>query len=465
MKAIHKKIALLLVAAFALLYLLFPAASVSAFAAEAGSGVLNDLLTDESFDVDKFAYQANDYSLHVIQIAESTDGELLVYVYQPSGETANLRASSINIARERTNSVGLGFLNYSLSFCNSSGVFFKYRVEGFKLEKVPLRYYNISNILRPFDKSLGDTLEGDNTAKDVPYAVGQFWTVCTINDEITYDMTETEVIEITDKYVGFVRYLDGKTFAWKTYTESTDSHFVAFSTDRQIDRLLTASITYTTQTVDAKYCVNSVHTKHGYKEFYDVTLGEPVTEPKLDLSYDQVGGSKKYDWARIERTEDFLKSVDNENYKLTKQGSQSLDKTQWVLRFTETGYKGTGTSVGGEDILGIVLTGGWYMLFRDDPRIQSTQVSDVMILQLGFETDGVYYNLGAVDNHQTGSGFSISEFIGNKKNWWKIVLAVIAVIVFLILLYFVLKLFLGRNKTVIKFETNDNYKSISRKRK
>ena len=253
MKAIHKKIALLLVAAFALLYMLFPAASVSAFAAEAGSNVLEDLQTDENFDADKFEYKANDYSLHVIQLAESTEGELLVYVYQPSGETANLRASSINIARERTNSIGLGFLNYSLSFCNSSGVFFKYKVEGFKLETVPLRYYNISNILRPFDKSLGDTLEGDNTAKDVPYAVGQFWTACTVNGEITYEMTATEVIEIRDKYVGYVRYLDGMNLSWKTTSTSTDSHFVAFSTDKQIDRLLTASVTYTTQTVEAKF--------------------------------------------------------------------------------------------------------------------------------------------------------------------------------------------------------------------
>ena len=463
MKAIHKKIALLLVAAFALLYMLFPAASVSAFAAEAGSNVLEDLQTDENFDADKFEYKANDYSLHVIQLAESTEGELLVYVYQPSGETANLRASSINIARERTNSIGLGFLNYSLSFCNSSGVFFKYKVEGFKLETVPLRYYNISNILRPFDKSLGDTLEGDNTAKDVPYAVGQFWTACTVNGEITYEMTATEVIEITDKYVGYVRYLDGMNLSWKTTSTSTDSHFVAFSTDKQIDRLLTASVTYTTQTVEAKFCANVLHTKHKYKSFYDVTLGEPQTVPKLDLSYDQVGsneGSSKYDryeWNRIERTDDFLKSVDNENYKLTQQGSQSLDKTQWVLRFLETDYQAQ-SSTG----VWVSLLSPLALLFTDDIAVRSTQVSDVMILQLGFETDGVYYNLGAVDNHQTGSGFSISEFIGNKKNWWKIVLAVIAVIVVLILLYFVLKLFLGRNKTVVNITSE---KSAPQKRK
>ena len=185
--------------------------------------------------------------------------------------------------------------------------------------------------------------------------------------------------------------------------------------------------------------------------------------PKLDLSYDQVGsneGSSKYDryeWNRIERTDDFLKSVDNENYKLTQQGSQSLDKTQWVLRFLETDYQAQ-SSTG----VWVSLLSPLALLFTDDIAVRSTQVSDVMILQLGFETDGVYYNLGAVDNHQTGSGFSISEFIGNKKNWWKIVLAVIAVIVFLILLYFVLKLFLGRNKTVVNITSE---KSAPQKRK
>ncbi len=149
MKAIHKKISLLLIAVFFLLYFLFPLVPVSAFAAEAGSNVLDDLHTDEEFDESKFPYVANDFSLQIIQIAESTDGELLIYVYQPSGEVTNLHASSINIAREMTNSVGLGFRNYRLSFCNSSSVFFKYKVEDFEIRKDAVRYYNISNILRP----------------------------------------------------------------------------------------------------------------------------------------------------------------------------------------------------------------------------------------------------------------------------------------------------------------------------
>ena len=62
------------------------------------SDVLDDLRKDENFSLSTYPSMANDYSLQVIQIAESTGKELFVYVYQPSGQAKDLRASSINIA-------------------------------------------------------------------------------------------------------------------------------------------------------------------------------------------------------------------------------------------------------------------------------------------------------------------------------------------------------------------------------
>ena len=62
------------------------------------SGVLDDLQKDDSFDESHYPAVADDYSLKIIQIAESVDGELFLYVYQPSGQAKNLIASSINIS-------------------------------------------------------------------------------------------------------------------------------------------------------------------------------------------------------------------------------------------------------------------------------------------------------------------------------------------------------------------------------
>ena len=57
---------------------------------------------------------------------------------------------------------------------------------------------------------------------------------------------DIETIVVTDKFVGFVRYKDG----FKLYVGACDSDFVAFNTDKPIDKLLEADVYYTTQSYD-----------------------------------------------------------------------------------------------------------------------------------------------------------------------------------------------------------------------
>ena len=90
------------------------------------STVLDDLQKDENFNIEDYPLIENDYSLKVIQVAESSDKELFIYVYQPSGEKEDLRATSINIS---TNKESLLFIKYNLSLIHSSSVFYKYKVE------------------------------------------------------------------------------------------------------------------------------------------------------------------------------------------------------------------------------------------------------------------------------------------------------------------------------------------------
>ena len=50
------------------------------------TSVLEDLVKDENFNIEEYPVIEENYSLQVIQIAESEDNELFIYVYQPSGQ-------------------------------------------------------------------------------------------------------------------------------------------------------------------------------------------------------------------------------------------------------------------------------------------------------------------------------------------------------------------------------------------
>ena len=102
-----------------------------------------------------------------------------------------------------------------------------------------------------------------------------------------------------------------------------------------------------------------------------------------------------YKWDRIQTVDDFLKGENCDNIyhgavlnvktssKLTDDALAELKGKKWVLRFTETSYA--------------LNSGG-----NGSSSSRSTLVGDVTILRLKFETDGITYNLGVIDNKQTG---------------------------------------------------------------
>ena len=94
--------------------------------------------------------------------------------------------------------------------------------------------------------------------------------------------------------------------------------------------------------------------------------------------------------------DDFIKGENRENIyhgavldvktssKLTDEALTELKGKKWVLRFAETNYS----------LNGYASTGSTFESY--------TLVGDVTILRLKFETDGITYNLGVIDNKQTG---------------------------------------------------------------
>ena len=395
MKKLHRNRTRICTIVFALLLFVasvFPTISsgIKVYAyTEKYTSVLEDLQKDESFDVNDYPSDPDDYSLDVIQVAESSEGELFVYVYQPSDETKELVATSINISK----GVGenLAFKNYRLSLLNSEGVFDKYLVKGFTVLDETERIYQISSILRFYDSSI-DTAPSTNTEQTMSekaFKVAKRWTITTVDGVVTYSATDIEVIEITSKIVGTVRYVDGFFLRSEKYT---DSHFVAFTTDKPIGTLYEADIYFVTRGYKTNDAPMIDLPELSGERVYD----EVSNEHYLTLLYTQAASNKgngfygvKYEWKRIQSVSDFLASEDISAMTFTKGVAGDLAKQTWILRFFESSYSymDHGSAWGGD--LGSSSRG--------------VEVSDVMILRLKFETLGITYNLGVIDNKTTGS--------------------------------------------------------------
>ena len=393
MRSVFNRIAVLIIT---LCVFLTGAQSFSAVAAEenkTASGVIEDLSKDASFNAANYPSNAKDYSLSVMQLAESTDKELFIYVYQPSGD--KVRASSINISTTINDEIS--FFNYPLKLLNFEGTLFKYKVTNFEVKKDPVRYYAISSIYRPFDESIGDKKLGNNTINEVNYAVNKQYCFGEINGKPYVNCIDIETIVVIDKFVGFVRYPDG--FKLFTGAGACDSHFVAFNTDKKIDKLFEADVYYTTQKVSYDFFTEDSP--------FSIKFGDSKTDNYAYLKYtdkvEHTGGgffAGTYKWDRIQSVDDFIKTEDRTTVyygavlnskvssKLTDEALNELKDKKWVLRFIETSYNKSPRSGMG--------AATYY-------HAETTMVGNVTILRLKFETDGITYNLGVIDNKQTGS--------------------------------------------------------------
>ena len=403
--------------------------------------VLVDLQKDENFKINDYPANANDNSLDVIQIAESVNKQLFIYVYQPSAFKNSLMASSIRLSVPEVGKDST-YKDYPLELLSKNGQFQKYRVKDLTVKDESVRYYEIVQIERPFSSKIDTAPSNGNTISTVPFEIGQKWEIATINGQTSYRMLDSEVITITDKFVGFIRYWDG--INW--IPSSTDSHFVAFNTDKPMDRLMEVDLTYKKSSHTVSYTNGSITTEsYGSAEEVFTTLDEKGEGENSANGWFSV----KYSWKRIEKTSDFLLQAEEDDIVLTKEGSDSLSKTKWILRFLETKYS--------EETYEITDPITFFTTYKS--YFYSTRVTDVTILRLKFETDGDPYNLGVVDNKQTGSTEPVGtvDKLGfpNVKDalmrLLKIVLILVAVVVIVVPSCLVLSFILPLLKVVFNF--------------
>ena len=419
MTVIHKNCAIgviLTLVCLVLAFLLLPSSVYAESTSSGYSNVLDDLKSDPNFDENLYPANEKNYSLQVVQIAESTDGELLVYVYQPSNGKKDDTATSINISTAINDS--LYYKNYKLELLSKDGVFCKYRVKDFTVKEEVLRYYDISSIFRKYDKDVDEGLPeyNENDINEVSYNVSKLFTAVSIDGSVIYSCLDTETIVIQNKYVGYLRYSNG----FKLYQDKCDSWFVAFSTDKPIDRLMEADVDYMIQ--DYTWFTDP---NQGYQKFE--SHGELIKK-SVTLNYTDVAGSTadgwfahEYTWNRIESVDDFIANED-----LTEEAKKDLGNMDWVLRFVETNYTYRSDSSG--------------------EYCNMSNVSEVTILRLKFETDGVIYNLGVVDNKQSpAEGQTPDNNNTDELDWpsfgdkdWEKILGTILLMIGLILIVIML---------------------------
>lgn len=367
---------IIIVFAFMLVLSLFAGQGVTpAFADTSNfSSLIKDLSADPNFNFADYPEKSDDYSIQVIQIAESKQGNLFLYAYQPCQNTFPLVATEINMSLSESVD---GTEPYGLKQVSTWGVFAKYLVEGVTVSSDNVRYYNVTSIYRDYIEGVDEPPVGDNIKDTVCFPVGKCFKVSIENGNLKYECKEKETIEIINPYHDFLEYPNG----FKFFPQWCHSHYICFSTDRLIDDLLEVDVSY------------------DYKNYEGICGGSPEGEPETTIKtidYLQTGQSKDgwfsdiRTWDRIEKSEDFIK-----NETLNSATKDIVSKSEWVIRFVETPYKKT------------VLPGTFGQVWGEEKVV----VSNVRVLRLMFRFNGKVYNLGAISD-----GVSGDDKPGNKPD-------------------------------------------------
>lgn len=409
-----------------------------------------------------------DYSLFFKDLKEENGA---VYVYVNQYEYSDIiYASSINVSTDLEN---LKIKNYKLEFVEKTlyssatneyylGTYtYKYLIKDLPVYESSKRVYEITSIYRPYSHIADGVFEeGTNIPTEIAFAVEKCFTYLTNEDGTTsVSVLEIETVYITDKFVGFVRYNGG--YGVNSDVDC-DSHFVAFSTDKDIDRLIEADVYYTTQS----YKGDSFNPYGSKVDCYASLKASKKITYKGENFF-----ANKYEWNEIQSIDEFFESVEinntysissfdsNKENKINAETRAKLENKQWVLRFSTTEYM-------------TILVPDMGTFYR------RTIVGDVSILRLKFETGGTTFEYGVIDDKTTGSkdpiifvgGGSFSGFIGSVidgvSDWFsnlfsgakRIIIIIILVILFFIALPWILpcvpailKFFLDIIKAIINF--------------
>ncbi len=354
------------------------------------SNVLDDLQNDSSFDVSSFRRCETDYNVTVLSIGEDVERQLYVYTYQPATSCPDL--NTINMSNVSSAALSLedgeklNYLVYNLRCVSRNGVFRKYYVVNYTVSEAWQRFYDISSVMRPFDKDSGLDRYYDTQPDyvDAVHTVASCWEFVGYYNSNSKSVfrDDISVVNVTSKFDGYVRLPDGYGNLWSVVFGSltehvTDVYFVAFNTDYDIDDLLEADVWFKTVS-ERTIITTSIQTSTS-----------PGREGIAYLDYTQKTGNTgdgvfghKYIMYRIMTSSEFLSEISElEVYNTDRVSSDkraNISNKSWVLLYAECPVQTTVTAT---------------MTIREVER-----VAEETILRLKFvDGEGITYNLGAID--------------------------------------------------------------------
>ena len=415
------------------------------------SNVLEDLEKDREFDINDYpskevtSLDDLDTMANIITIAEGTDNQLFIYVYQPYYNAYEFKLDSISMSNEKSlngNYSEGSIKSYDLEFCNSYKTLYKYELKNYKVNvDEQYRYYGLIAIWRPFIQGLDTKVEGAVDQK-VSLSVGQQWCVYTINGGLQYEMATFNTVEITPIFTGTFEFSNGLnwggilgSFKWG------NSHFICFNVDNYIvkhiyDADLTCKVRDVTET-----WATFVGTEYFYGEYEE----KYITLTDIDkVSYTGTGlWGFEYSCNRIMSSSDFIKNYQGQGVLVDSEVEAKIKSSQWVFSFLET------------EKSSVNYSGGYSNYY--------SECADVTILRLHFlDINNNIYNLGAVmdkttaDNIPDGTGSANPDLSGiwEVLRWVLLVIGVIAVVAILAIFFPIFSIILKGLIFILKFIFN-----------
>ncbi len=408
--------ALLILLAFVDIY------GVKVASAETSAEVLQDLRKDKDFNDSDYPYVSDDYGLYVIQIAESSNKGLFVYVYQPCHDTYDLVGTKISISYGYSvNGVGLTPKLYNLRLISTSGTLDKYYVDGFTVPKDGDRYYNIVEIFRMVHSDLDESDEAFPKT-DIAYSVGQQWYACDLNGSKHYEMNTFDTLYVETVFNGNFTFEDGLTWSDLIKTDKpTDCWFYCFNVeDYVIKHIYDADLNYS-----IRHVYNQNHNDNYV--YSNIRENQVITLKDSDvMSHSGPGlGAKDFKWNRILSSEKFIETALKQGVKISDTQREKIKESQWVFTYLETDRT--------DDKYGSALTGGIGHIYNYE------DVYDVGLLRLHFQDiSGKHYDLGVVndltDPDNIADGVGAADLVQAFKDFWEMFIKIILTIVFVVLL-------------------------------
>lgn len=451
------------------------AMSVSAEGMTVGySDVLTDLKKDKKFVASDYAAYTyaeikelnsdedpeNDQKLlEVISLAEGSEKELFLYVYNPTRAELEINAVEVSMyCAYAANPKEFHPVPYEVKLVSTYGVFDKYLVEDFEVSDEADRYYNIIEISREFHEGI-DTSISEGTTENKAIPVGKQWYCHYYNDELIYEMGEFNVLEIMPTLVDFIRCNNGFTLGSLVLSGSLDVHYYAFNcADYIIEHIYDADLTYKTRDVHEydHYTINALDSiaYSDYSENIPLTITDKDT-----VTYKGKGlFSKTVEWNRILKASAFVKNFEDQGFKFSDSVKETLNNSQWVFCFAET--KRESVTEMSTDMFGNITYTGRNTYY--------TEISNVDILRISFlDVNQKYYNLGVVSDKVTadnkpgavgGTGVDVGDWWDGfwDHDWeglWDIIvdgfLGVISAIFAIVLVVVLVKLIIGGIKLLL----------------